>query len=96
MLVKFIHSEKDTKCCKISTEDLTGTTVEILQSFVAFSEYMKFTVESRFMKESQSKKDCCNTRFLVHKFYDLRKIFLVLLFNLRKKKIQKCEKIGTF
>ena len=46
-LIKFICSEKATKLCKISTVDLTGTTkdkstVEILQNFVAFSEYMNF------------------------------------------------------
>ena len=46
-MVKFIYSEKATKSCKISTVDLTVTTydkstVEILQKFVAFSEYMNF------------------------------------------------------
>ena len=45
--VKFIYSEKATKFCEISTLLLTGTTqdkskVEILQNFVAFSEYMNF------------------------------------------------------
>ena len=45
--VKFIYSEKATKFYKISTVDLTVTTwdkstVEILQKFVAFSEYMNF------------------------------------------------------
>ena len=45
--LKFIYSEKATKFCKISTVDLTGTikdksTVEILQNFVALTEYMNF------------------------------------------------------
>ena len=46
--LKFIYSEKATKCCEISTLDLSyvvtvKSTVEILQNFVAFSEYMNFT-----------------------------------------------------
>ena len=45
--LKFIYSEKATKFCEISTRDLTyvvpvKSTVEILQNFVAFSEYMNF------------------------------------------------------
>ena len=48
--LKFIPSEKAKELCKISTLDLTGTkldksTVEILQNFVAFSEYMNFDEE---------------------------------------------------
>ena len=48
MKLKFIYSEKAAKFCEISTVDWTGTkkeksTVEILQNFVAFSEYMNFT-----------------------------------------------------
>ena len=46
VFIKFIYSEKATKFCEISTLLLTGTKgqskVEILQSFVAFSEYMNF------------------------------------------------------
>ena len=47
ILLKFIHSEKATKCCEISTVDLSYVvpvkyTVEISQNFVAFSEYMNF------------------------------------------------------
>ena len=43
--LKFIYSEKATKFCKISTVDLSygvtvKSTVEILQYFLAFSEYM--------------------------------------------------------
>ena len=48
-------------------------------------------VESRFKKESQFNKD-----FLVHKLFDLRNIFLGLVFDLRKIFSQKVEKIGTF
>ena len=45
--LKFIYSEKATKFCEISTIDLTVTTwdksiMDILQKFVAFSEYMNF------------------------------------------------------
>ena len=46
--LKFIYSEKATNLCKISAVDLSyvitvKSTVEILQNFVAFSEYMNFT-----------------------------------------------------
>ena len=49
MLIKFIYSEKATKFCEISTVDLSyevpvKSTVEISQNFVAFSEYMNFTI----------------------------------------------------
>ena len=42
-----MYSEKATNFCKISTEDLSyvvmvKSTVEILQNFVAFLEYMNF------------------------------------------------------
>ena len=45
--VKFIYSEKATQFCEISTLLLTAvhtveSKVEILQNFVAFSEYMNF------------------------------------------------------
>ena len=45
--LKFMYSEKATKFCEISTLDLTTMhtvkyKVEILQNFVAFSEYMNF------------------------------------------------------
>ena len=47
LFVKFIYSEKATKFCEISTLDLSyvvtvKSSVEILQNFVAFSEYMNF------------------------------------------------------
>ena len=46
-LLKFIYSEKATKFCEISTLLLSyvvpvKSKVEILQNFVAFSEYMNF------------------------------------------------------
>ena len=46
-VLKFIHSEKATNFCEISTVDFSyvvavKSTVEISQNFVAFSEYMKF------------------------------------------------------
>ena len=48
-IVKFIYSEKATKFCEISTLLLTVCTVvkskvEISRNFVAFSEYMNFTI----------------------------------------------------
>ena len=47
--IKFAYSEKATKFCEISTLLLSTvytdkSKVEILQNFVAFSEYMNFTV----------------------------------------------------
>ena len=47
--LKFIYSEKATKFCELSNVDLTVTTqdkstVEISQKFMAFSEYMNFTI----------------------------------------------------
>ena len=46
---KFIYSEKATKFCEISSVDLSQvgpfkSMVEILQNFVALSEYMNFTL----------------------------------------------------
>ena len=48
-LLKFIYSEKATKICEISTLLLTVCTVvkskvEISQNFVAFSEYLNFSL----------------------------------------------------
>ena len=45
-----LYSEKGTKVCQISTVDLSyvvpvKSTVEIMQNFVAFSEYMNFISE---------------------------------------------------
>ena len=48
-VVKFIYSEKATKFCEITTLLLSfvvpvKSKVEISQNFVAFSEYMNFTI----------------------------------------------------
>ena len=50
--LKFTYSEKATTFCEISTIDLSYVvtikyTVEILQNFVAFSEYMNFISKLR-------------------------------------------------
>ena len=53
-MVNFIYSEKGTNFCKVSTVDLSyvvtvKSTVELLQNFVAFSEYMnQWMTESMF------------------------------------------------
>ena len=49
VLLKFIYSEKATKFCEIFPLLLTVCTVvkskeKIIQNFVAFSEYMNFTI----------------------------------------------------
>ena len=70
MLVQFIYSEKATQFCEISTVDLSYVitvkfTVEILQNFVAFSEYMNFNHNFLYHKkiakvECQSMTPLCN------------------------------------
>ena len=52
IVVKFIYFEKATPFCEISTVALSyvvpvKSTVEISQNFVAFPEYMKFTVTAQ-------------------------------------------------
>ena len=54
-IIKFIHSEKATKFCEISTVDLSyvvsvKSTVEISQNSVAFSEYINFNKLGEFLK----------------------------------------------
>ena len=54
--LKFKHSEKATNFCENSTADLSyvvavKSTVEILQNFVAFSEYKNFNKFSLFWKK---------------------------------------------
>ena len=49
VLLKFIYSEKATKFCEISTGDLSyvvpvKSTLEILQNFTVFSEYINFKI----------------------------------------------------
>ena len=53
LVVKFIYSEKATNFCEISNIDLfyvvtVKSRVEILQNFVAFSEYMNFASASLY------------------------------------------------
>ena len=55
--LKFIYSEKVTKFCKISTKYLSyglpfKELVEILQNFVAFSEYMNIMVGLLFLNNA--------------------------------------------
>ena len=55
--LKFIYSEKATRFCEISILLLTVCTVvksklEISQKFVAFSEYMNFTIVNKFLKNA--------------------------------------------
>ena len=58
--LKFIYSEKATNFWEISTADLSNVvtvkfTAEILQNFVAFSEYMKFIVLLKNFLRSDTK-----------------------------------------
>ena len=55
VFVKFIYSEKATHFWKIFTVDLFYVTVEILQDFVAFSEYVNLSYKDR-EKEKQSER----------------------------------------
>ena len=59
--IKFIFPEKATKFCEISSVDLTVTTldkstVEILQKFVAFSEYMNFKAKAKNHASTNQRK----------------------------------------
>ena len=47
-------------------------------------------------KNLDLRKIVATTDFLVHKLFDLGKIFQGLMFDLRKIFFQKVEKIGTF
>ena len=54
-VIKFIYSEKATKFCEISNLLLSyivpvKSKVEILQNFVAFSEYMNFSMHIRMFQ----------------------------------------------
>ena len=56
LIIKFIYSEKATKFCEISNVDLSyvvpvKSTVEILQNFLAFSEYMNFMICNLFLQD---------------------------------------------
>ena len=53
-MMEILQAFVATKFCKISTFLLTGTTwdksnVEILQNFVAFSEYMNFNLQLKYV-----------------------------------------------
>ena len=72
--LKFIYSEKATTFCDISTGDLSyvakvKSTVEILQDFVAFSEYMNFIIFIYF------KNKICITGEDLWKLLDLSRNF---------------------
>ena len=65
MYVKFVNSEKVTKCCEISTLLLSPvhtdkSKVEISQNFVAFSEYMNFNKIGRPLISYDKRSDTCN------------------------------------
>ena len=69
ILLKLIYSKKATKFCKISMVDLSyvmpvKSTVEILQNFVTFSEYLKFTMSKRSTK-GQANTNLFGTSLLV-------------------------------
>ena len=56
-IVKFIYSEKATKFCEFFTLLLTTvhavkSKVRISQNFVAFSEYMNFTLVCTYLRKS--------------------------------------------
>ena len=62
LAVKFIHTQRTTKFCKISNIDLSyvvpiKSTVEIFQHFVASSEYMNVTVHNETTKILQEGRD---------------------------------------
>ena len=93
-MLKFIYSEKATKFCEISTVDLSyvvpvKSTVEILQKFVAFSEYMNFTtIKSAYCKMSEKHikilkfVDCGQIRSIVKKCNHQAQIFEIGVFYL--------------
>ena len=60
---------------------------------------VQYTLDLRkpdLRKNLDLRKIVGTTDFLVHKLFDLRKIFQGLMFDLRKVFFQKVEKIGTF
>ena len=76
MLVKFIYSEKSTKCCEIITLLLSyvvpvKSKVKVLQNFVAFSEHMNF-------KELENKQPSLEPTLPCNHFKDLIKNLLKL------------------
>ena len=80
IFVKFIFSEKATNFCEISTVDLSyvvtvKSTVEISQNFVAFSDYVNFTKNMRYINKdsfkegSQITKSQYQQRFVIQLFW---------------------------
>ena len=68
-LLKFIYPEKVTKFCEISTLDLSyvetvKSTVEILQNFVAFSEYMNFILNCFIVRTLKNSKLTVNNTIM--------------------------------
>ena len=77
--VKFTYSQKATKFCKIFSLLLTGTTqgkskVEILQNFVAFSEYMNFNMTNATLKWFCPNCGCTMLHLLVCSTYVVRNL----------------------
>ena len=90
--LKFINSERATKFCKMSTIDLTVSiyvkcTVEILQKFVAFSEYMYFISICRILNFGK-----CGSPFrlviLLNCFYYLSYFFFISILKIAWKKLR--------
>ena len=78
--LKFTYSEKATKFFKISNLNLSSvvtvkSTVEILQNFVAFSEYMNLKsiavcrVGNKFQKQYVSKNIYCTRTISIDRLY---------------------------
>ena len=88
ILLKCVYYEEATKFCLISTLHLSTvhtnkSKVEILQNFVAFSEYMNFIWTSYFTKLLYKKvkmwlnKELQISAWLIGQYFFLHKLFLV-------------------
>ena len=88
-MLKFIYSEKATKFCEIFTLLLSyvvpvKSKMEILQNFVAFSEYMNFTDTVAYTQ--YRKKSCAvdqssfSKSFLLNNFMNINGTMLFLFF----------------
>ena len=70
-----------------------------LCNIIRYEDLVQYTLDLRkpdLRKNLDLRKIAGATDFLVHKLFDLRKIFKGLMFDLRKISFQKVEKIGTF
>ena len=67
-----------------------------LQSYTSQVQYTLDLRKPDLRKNLDLRMIVATTDFLVHKLFDLRKIFYGLMFDLRKIFSQKVEKIGTF